>query len=56
MMPRMRDAVFGLGGDPQLDAEDADRARVFDLEVAADEHLGVGVELRPLLVGELELR
>ena len=29
--------------------------RVFDLEVAADEHLGVGVELRPLLVGELEL-
>ena len=30
-------------------------ARVFHLEVAADEHLGVGVELRPLLVGELEL-
>ena len=30
-------------------------ARVLDLEVAADEHLGVGVERRPLLVGELEL-
>ena len=31
-----------------------DRARVFELEVPADELLGVGVELLPLLVGELE--
>ena len=48
-------AVGGLGGDAQLDTEHGDVARVFHLEVAAEEHLGVGVERRPLLVGELEL-
>ena len=49
------DTVGGLGGDAQLDAEHRDLARVFHLEVAAEEHLGVGVERRPLLFGELEL-
>ena len=48
-------AAAGDRADPQLDAEHGDVARVFHLEVALDEHFGVGVERRPLLVGELEV-
>ena len=53
--PADDDAVGGLGGHAQLDAEHRDRARVLDLEVAPEQHLGVGVERRPLVLGELEL-
>jgi hypothetical protein len=39
--------VVGLGAHAQLDTEHRDAARVFELEVAAEEHLGVGVERWP---------
>ena len=55
MMPRMVTPALVCALDAELDAEDGDVARVFHLEVLADEHLGVGVERRAFLFGELEL-
>ncbi len=49
------DPVGRLGGDSQLEPYDAHCGRVLHLEVLAQQHLGVGVELRPLLLRELEL-
>ncbi len=56
MMPRIVTPAVVCRADPELDAEHRDVARVFHLEVAADEDLGVGVERGPLLVGEVEVR
>ena len=56
MMPRMVTPSEVVGGDAQLDTEHRDLAWVFDLEVTTQQDFGVGVETRPLLVGELELR
>ena len=44
-----------VGFELQLQADRADGARVLQLEVLADQRLGVGVELRPFLVGEHEV-
>ncbi len=44
-----------IGLELQLQPDGPDRARILELEVLADERLGVGVELRPLRLGELEV-
>ena len=43
------------GGEPELEPDRHDRGGVLELEVLADEHLGLGVELLPLVERELEL-
>ena len=44
-----------VGLELELEADGVHRARVLELEVLAHQRLGVGVELGPLLVGEVEV-
>ena len=55
MMPRIVTPSSVVAETRSSTPSDAHRARVLHLEVAADEDLGVGVELGPLLLGEVEL-